>query len=150
MFHWNRDKFPDPAALIARFAAAGVRLLANISPVLLMRLRISPAPYLASLLRRYRDDFEPVMRPVFHDFSDGSQAWEDTEDFMLGDTLLVCPVTEPGAVNREIRLPASARWRDAWSGEVSEGGVKIQRPALYAQPPYFVRLDPPDGPATGG
>ncbi len=111
----------------------------------LMRLRVTLTPYLASLLRRYRDDFEPVMRPTFHDFPDDAQAWEDTDDFMLGDALLVCPVTEPGAVNREIRLPTGARWRDAWSSEVFEGGLKIQRPASYAQPPYFIRLDPPGG-----
>ncbi len=111
----------------------------------LMRLRINLTPYLASLLRRYRDDFEPVTRPVFHDFPDDAQAWEDTDDFMLGDTLLVCPVTEPGALGREICLPAGARWRDAWSGEVFDGGLKIQHSAPYAQPPYFVRLDPLGG-----
>jgi len=35
VFHWNRDKVPDPDALAARFAAAGVRLVANIKPCLL-------------------------------------------------------------------------------------------------------------------
>lgn len=35
VFHWNRDKFPDPAGFVARYAAAGVRLLPNIKPALL-------------------------------------------------------------------------------------------------------------------
>jgi len=35
VFHWNRDKFPEPGRLGARFDAAGVRLVANIKPVLL-------------------------------------------------------------------------------------------------------------------
>ena len=35
VFHWNRDKFPDPAAFIAAYAAKGVRLCANIKPCLL-------------------------------------------------------------------------------------------------------------------
>lgn len=35
VFHWNRDKFPEPGRLAARFLAAGVKLVANIKPVLL-------------------------------------------------------------------------------------------------------------------
>lgn len=35
VFHWNRDKFPDPAAFIGSYADAGVRLVPNIKPALL-------------------------------------------------------------------------------------------------------------------
>ena len=35
LFHWNRDKFPDPAAFVASYAEAGVRLVPNIKPALL-------------------------------------------------------------------------------------------------------------------
>lgn len=35
VFHWNRDKFPDPAATMARLAAAGMRPVANVKPCLL-------------------------------------------------------------------------------------------------------------------
>ena len=35
VFHWNRDKFPDPAAFVAGYAAAGVQLVPNIKPALL-------------------------------------------------------------------------------------------------------------------
>ena len=35
VFHWNRDKFPDPAAFVASYAEAGVRLVPNIKPALL-------------------------------------------------------------------------------------------------------------------
>jgi alpha-glucosidase len=36
VFHWNREKFPDPAAFIAGYAEAGVRLVPNIKPALLV------------------------------------------------------------------------------------------------------------------
>lgn len=36
VFHWNRDKFPDPSAFAASYAAAGVRLVPNIKPALLL------------------------------------------------------------------------------------------------------------------
>ena len=35
VFHWNRDKFPDPAAFVASYAEAGVQLVPNIKPALL-------------------------------------------------------------------------------------------------------------------
>lgn len=35
VFHWNRDKFPDPEAFVASYRDAGVRIVANIKPVLL-------------------------------------------------------------------------------------------------------------------
>src|SRR5437016_12790695 len=35
VFTWNRDKFPDPRALVEKFRRAGIRLVANIKPCLL-------------------------------------------------------------------------------------------------------------------
>jgi alpha-glucosidase len=35
VFTWNRDKFPDPRALVGKFERAGIRLVANIKPCLL-------------------------------------------------------------------------------------------------------------------
>ena len=35
VFHWNREKFPDPAAFVAHFRECGVRLIPNIKPCLL-------------------------------------------------------------------------------------------------------------------
>lgn len=35
VFHWNRDKFPDPKAFVASYADAGVALVPNIKPALL-------------------------------------------------------------------------------------------------------------------
>ncbi len=35
VFHWNRDKFPDPAAFVDSYRAAGIELVPNIKPALL-------------------------------------------------------------------------------------------------------------------
>ncbi|MFA6606176.1 MAG: TIM-barrel domain-containing protein, partial [Sphingomonas sp.] len=35
VFHWNPDKFPDPAAFVASYSAAGIELVPNIKPALL-------------------------------------------------------------------------------------------------------------------
>jgi len=106
----------------------------------LMRLRQRLIPCLKDQLQRYRDQFEPVMRPLFFDFPDDPEAWAETDDFMLGDAVLVCPVTTPSASGRDVRLPVGAQWRDVWSDEVFEGGQVVWRPAPYARPPYFMRI----------
>jgi alpha-glucosidase len=35
VFHWNKNKFPDPAAFIRAYAERGIRLIPNIKPALL-------------------------------------------------------------------------------------------------------------------
>jgi alpha-glucosidase len=35
VFHWNREKFPDPAGFVESYHGAGLRLIANIKPCLL-------------------------------------------------------------------------------------------------------------------
>ncbi|WP_066651459.1 MULTISPECIES: glycoside hydrolase family 31 protein [Sphingomonas] len=36
VFHWNRDKFPNPAGFAKSYADAGVKLVANIKPAMLL------------------------------------------------------------------------------------------------------------------
>jgi alpha-glucosidase len=112
----------------------------------LMRLRTRLLPYLAACLARYRRDYEPVIRPLFYDIPDDPRAWEPTDSFMLGDAMLVAPVVTPGARSLSVYLPAGAAWRDGWSGERLTGGVAVERPAPFAQPPFFLRLDAQSGP----
>jgi alpha-glucosidase len=105
----------------------------------LIRLRYQLLPYLYDLSWRHHDAFEPIARPAFHDFPDDPDAYADTDDLMLGPSLLVASVVEPGATTREVRLPAGAAWVDFWSGERFEGGRRVVRPAPWGQPPLLVR-----------
>jgi alpha-glucosidase len=105
----------------------------------LMALRTRLTPYLSKLLARYRSDYEPVLRPTFYDFPNDPTCWAPTDDFMLGDGLLVAPVVDPGMTIRNVRLPSGADWRCGWTCDVFAGGQTVERPAPYAEPPFFVR-----------
>lgn len=72
VFHWNRDKFPDPEAFIARYAKAGVRLIANIKPALLMDHPEFPALAQAGMFLSDADG-----RPVLEQFWDYPGAYLD-------------------------------------------------------------------------
>lgn len=106
----------------------------------LMRLRQTLIPYLAHLLDRYRQAFEPVTRPLFYDFPNEETNWAEETDFMLGSAVLVAPVIAPGQRERQVRLPLGADWTDYWRGAHYEGGQVVTVPAPLDRPPFFLRL----------
>jgi alpha-glucosidase len=50
VFHWNRERFPDPAAFIESFADKGVRVVANVKPCLLRSHPLFPEAHARGLL----------------------------------------------------------------------------------------------------
>ena len=79
---------------------------------------------------------EPILRPLEYNYP-GRGFAEVTDQFMIGETLLVAPVIEPGARRRAVVLPPG-RWRGA-DGTVHEGGRTVEVAAGLNTLPYFVR-----------
>lgn len=127
---WNEDgsttepwMFPDAVPTVQALFALRETLRADI----------------VQALADYRERYVPAVRPIFYDFPDDPEAWADTDDYLLGRDILVTPVVEPGAVSRRVRLPLGAAWRDAYTGQVHEGGAVIEVDAPMDRPPYFRR-----------
>ena len=106
----------------------------------LIRLRYQLMPYLYDLSWRHHAELAPITRPTFHDFPDDPTCYGDSDDLMLGPSLLVASVVTPGAETRDVYLPAGADWADFWTGEVFAGGGRINRPAPLGRPPLLVRV----------
>jgi alpha-D-xyloside xylohydrolase len=83
----------------------------------------------------------PPMRALLLEFPTDPRAWDIADQYMLGPDLLVAPVLEPGAVSRDVYLPAGARWHDAWTGGPLAGGATHQCPAPLERVPLFLRDD---------
>ncbi|MDI5981083.1 glycoside hydrolase family 31 protein [Amycolatopsis magusensis] len=92
-----------------------------IASALWLRERIRP--YLMTQMRAAHEHGTPPMRPLFTEFPDDPSAWEVDDEFLLGPDLLVAPVLHAGATSRHVYLPSGAQWTDAWTGEVSGGGL---------------------------
>ena len=58
---------------------------------------------------------------------------------MFGPDMLVAPVLEAGARERQVYLPAGAEWRDAWNGTRYPGGQWIHADAPLQRIPLFLR-----------
>ncbi len=98
------------------------------------------------LAEQYRRGVEvglPLMRALALTWPHDPEVWAHPLQYMLGDHLLVAPVTDPGVDEWTVHLPAGT-WTDVWSGEVHEGGRTITVPAPLDQIPAFATADAPD------
>jgi alpha-D-xyloside xylohydrolase len=84
-------------------------------------------------------DGQPVMRGMFHEFPDDARAWDVADQFFLGPDVLVAPVLEAGARERDVYLPAGSRWTDAATGKVHDGGTSVRADAPLDVVPVFLR-----------
>lgn len=106
-----------------------------------IRLRYRLLPYLYTLAHQASESGAPLVRPLWWPAtSTDLPASDDADDtFLLGDALLVAPVTGPGSTGRRVSLPAG-RWRRWWKDDQAgdHGGVVVARTPL-ARIPVFVR-----------
>ena len=105
----------------------------------LIRWRYRLLPYLYHRLWRHHAEFEPILRPTFHDFPGDAACLQPGFDFLVGPDLLAAPVVSAGAAEREVYLPAGATWRDFWDGSRLEGGQTVIAAAPWGRTPLFVR-----------
>jgi len=79
------------------------------------------------------------MRPLVMDFEADRAAWNVDDEYMFGTALLVAPVTEFGARERKVYLPAGSNWFNAQTGLRLEGGQEVTTAAPRERMPLFVR-----------
>jgi alpha-glucosidase len=102
-------------------------------------LRYRLMPYLYTLFYRAATTGEPVQRPTLFDFPADPNTLTQDDDFMFGPSLLVSPVTTPGATTWSTYLPAGAQWINWWDDSEYAGGQTVTTAAPLDQLPIFVR-----------
>jgi alpha-glucosidase (family GH31 glycosyl hydrolase) len=105
-----------------------------------VRLRERLVPYLAEQARTGL----PLMRALFFEVDDDERIWDFPEQYFLGDSILVAPVTRPGVARQQVYVPPG-EWIDPATGDALHGPAVADRPApLDAVPalvaPELVRL----------
>ena len=103
------------------------------------RLRYRLLPYLYSIAGMvWREDYT-MMRGLVMDFGSDDKVKEINDEYMLGPSLLIAPVTRHQAVNREVYLPSGQGWYDLYTGRYTAGGQSISADAPYQRMPVFVK-----------
>ena len=103
------------------------------------RLRYRLLPYLYSLAGQAHHQHSTLMRALVLDFNADPAVRNVADQFMLGPSLLVNPVTEYGARRRQLYLPATTGWFDFYSGAYLPGGQTISADAPLERLPLYVR-----------
>jgi alpha-glucosidase len=82
----------------------------------------------------------PLLRHLMLVFPDDRETWNISDQFMIGDSLLVAPVVERGATSRSVYFPAGT-WYDVWTGEPVQGNQRVTVDAPIGSPPAFARSE---------
>ncbi|MEO3755762.1 TIM-barrel domain-containing protein [Streptomyces sp. B6B3] len=126
-----------------------------------IELRKALVPYLYAVAGAVYLESSTMMRPLAFDFAHDPGALRVDDQFLLGPSLMVCPVTRPRRVDsdpppgtettRSVYLPGGTAWIDAWTGNTQEGGTRVEAPAPLERIPVYARtgtilpLARPDG-----
>jgi alpha-D-xyloside xylohydrolase len=104
-----------------------------------INLRYTLMPYVYTLTGDVTHKNYTPMRLLAFDFPDDKNGLDCRDQFMYGPALLVCPVLEAGAVNREVYLPEGSKWVDFRTGKMYNGGQRIVADAPISQIPLYVK-----------
>ena len=111
-------------------------------------------PYLRAADEQYRRTGLPIVRHLLLAHPELREAQAADDEFLLGDDLLVAPVTAPGVKERKAYVPPG-RWVDFWRSvaydepstayslgraEVLQGGSERTLPARLGEPPLLFRV----------
>lgn len=119
--------------------------------VMYNRLRYKLMPYIYSMaFKVWRDDYT-MLRMLAFDFAQDERARVIDDQFLFGESILVCPVTSPMYYEkdsvelsdvpktREVYLPEGCGWYDYWTNRYYQGGQTIIADATIDKLPLYVK-----------
>jgi len=103
------------------------------------KLRYRLMPYIYTLAGRAFHENYTIMRALVMDFRDDSKVNNIGDQYMFGPSIMVCPVYNYKAREREVYLPEGSNWYNFNIGEYLEGGQTIIVKAPYEKIPLFIK-----------
>lgn len=95
-------------------------------------------PYLYSTAYQNHNTGKPLMRALVLDNQDDANTYEITDQYLLGESMMVCPVVDKGAKTRIVYLP-EGEWTNYWTKEVFQGKQYISVLCPLDQIPIFIK-----------
>jgi alpha-glucosidase len=95
-------------------------------------------PYLYTLFHEASVSGAPIIRPLYYHFPNDEQACDIEDEFLVGESLLIAPVYQPGATSRDVYLPAG-HWFDYWTNAEYPGSGTTEIVAPLDRWPLLVR-----------
>jgi alpha-glucosidase len=108
----------------------------------MIKLRQRLLPYLYTLFEECHSTGAPILRPLLFEYPEDETTYNADDEFLLGDALLVAPITRPGIEHRHVYLPQGT-WFHYWSGERFDGPAHILAHAPLGEPAIYVKANTP-------
>lgn len=102
------------------------------------RMRYRLIPYLYSHAYEMYQTGKPLMRALVLEYQEDPNVYDIADQYLLGSSMMVCPVTTKSAQTRVVYLPEGT-WFDYWTGEQHAGKQYINVQTPLDQIPIFVK-----------
>ena len=151
-----RSHGTDAPREIYQFGRKGDKIYDSIEKYINLRYKL--LPYIYSVSWDVTSNHSTMMRALVMDFANDKDALDLNDEYMFGNSLLVCPVTEPmyskmivsgsdtimvedfsTTKSKDVYLPAGTNWIDFWTGEKINGGQKVSRETPVDIMPLYVK-----------
>lgn len=101
-------------------------------------VRYTLMPYIYSEAWQVTREGKALMSPMAYYYPHDKSVWNIKYQFMFGKSMMICPVTEYKARERQVYLP-EGNWYDYWTNELISGGKEITSAADLKSLPVFVK-----------
>jgi alpha-glucosidase (family GH31 glycosyl hydrolase) len=141
---WNLGSY-EPAEFDGQFAAATLPRpedLHNtqVEPICrkYLNLRYQLLPYLYSAMAQSHATGLPLIRSLWLSYPEDPRASAMSDQYLWGESILVSPVLEAGAIHRITYLPRG-QWWDYWTNDRVEGGKEVTREVDLETIPLYIK-----------
>ena len=100
--------------------------------------RYSLIPYIYSTAYQNHKNGMPLMRALVLDYQDDPNVYEITDQYLFGDSMMICPITTKGAQTRVVYLP-EGEWTNYWTGETFKGKQYLNVLCPIEEMPIFIK-----------
>ena len=96
-------------------------------------------PYIYSQAWDVTHNGGTMMRALPLEYPSDSRVREISDQFMFGPSLLISPVVNKGARERDVWLPGAGSWIDFWTGQLLNAGGSVKANAPLSEVPIHVK-----------
>ena len=102
-------------------------------------LRYQMLPYNYTLMYENATEGTPLMRPLFFDEPENPELFVYEDAYLWGDDFLISPVLNAGQTSQVVFFPKKSNWIDFYTGQIYQGGSKVNVSLHEDYIPTFVR-----------
>jgi len=101
------------------------------------RVHAHLAPYVRHLCDEAVEFGLPAQRPLFLHYADDASLYAVQDQYLYGADLVVAPVIEDGARERQVTLPGAGEWVHAFTGETYAAGLHTVAAPIGCPPVFY-------------